>query len=441
MRQFVYGNARQFASLYEQLSGETRKKIWFTVAFPNGEHARLGFYYTGEQIVLEMAQFGNEEFPSYNGDNELFHKLATERHAEFESEEQMRSAFYAARNIYERVSRHEQTEEAQNEDKRIVHVPTVVDSVKLADKIKTRIIGQDAQVEGICKCVCNHLRKKSPKKPLVIMLPGPTGVGKTATAQYLAECLQEMFGRNDFPLIYVKCNEFKESYRISQLIGSPQGYVGHNESCMMSVVARTGRFILLLDESEKLHSDIFTAIMQWMDTGKVTLSRIEDGKDTADYDCRGSIFILTSNIDMRSGVYSSLRFAIPEEDPESQDISATVQFDDRCRRIMVNNGFKPEIAGRISKFFEFKHLTQEDVSQIAVLALKNKFAEYGFVADEIDDLLLEDVRSRYASSEFGVRPLENALDEVLGMQLPPLSNDEKHIKVGGTIESLTITEV
>lgn len=156
MRQFVYGNARQFASLYEQLSGETRKKIWFTVAFPNGEHARLGFYYTGEQIVLEMAQFGNEEFPSYNGDNELFHKLATERHAEFESEEQMRSAFYAARNIYERVSRHEQTEEAQNEDKRIVHVPTVVDSVKLADKIKTRIIGQDAQVEGICKCVCNH---------------------------------------------------------------------------------------------------------------------------------------------------------------------------------------------------------------------------------------------------------------------------------------------
>lgn len=71
---------------------------------------------------------------------------------------------------------------------------SLVDSVKLADKIKTRIIGQDAQVEGICKCVCNHLRKKSPKKPLVIMLPGPTGVGKTATAQYLAECLQEMFG-------------------------------------------------------------------------------------------------------------------------------------------------------------------------------------------------------------------------------------------------------
>lgn len=90
---------------------------------------------------------------------------------------------------------------------------------------------------------------------------------------------------------------------------------------------------------------------------------------------------------------------------------------------------------------KLKHLTQEDVSQIAVLALKNKFAEYGFVVDEIDDFLLEDVRSRYASSEFGVRPLENALDEVLGMQLPPLSNDEKHIKVGGTIESLTITEV
>lgn len=129
MKQFVYGNARQFASLYEQLSGETRKKVWFAVTFPGGEHARLGFHRNEGHIILEMAQYDNERFPSYSGNNELFHKLVTERHVEFESEEQMRSAFYEARSIYERVHRLRQTvemrEETQNEPERIVHVPTV----------------------------------------------------------------------------------------------------------------------------------------------------------------------------------------------------------------------------------------------------------------------------------------------------------------------------
>lgn len=443
MKQFVYGNARQFESLYDQLSGESRKKVWFTVTFPDEKHARLGFQCVNGHMSVELNKYGDESMPDYQGDNELFRKLVTERHIEFENKEQMLAAFQEARCVYERRARRNyfSSNGTLPETERIEHVPTAVDSVKLANDIKSRIIGQDAQVEGIAKCVCNHLRKKKPKKPLVIMLPGPTGVGKTATAQELTERLQAIFGKDEFPLIYVKCNEFKESYRISQLTGSPQGYVGHDESCMMSVAARTGRFVLLLDEFEKLHPDIATAVMQWMDTGKVTLSRIENGRDTADYDCRGSIFILTSNIDMRNDTFSSLRFIVPGENEQTSQTSTAISSDDSCRRIMVNNGFKPEIAGRISRFFEFKRLTKNDIAQIAVLVFKSKFAEYGFIVDAIESELLEDIQSHYTSSQFGVRPLENALEEVLGSQLPPPSVDEPHITVGGTVEHLIITEV
>lgn len=443
MRQFVYGNTRQFTSLYDQLSGEARKKVWFTVTFPDGKRARLGFQCVNGRMSVELNRYADESMPDYQGDNELFRKLATERRIEFENEEQMFATFREARCVYERQTRQNNSPSngALSETERIEHVPTAIDPVKLANNIKSRIIGQDAQVEGITKCVCNHLRKKKPKKPLVIMLPGPTGVGKTATAQELTECLQAIFGKDEFPLIYVKCNEFKESYRISQLTGSPQGYVGHDESCMMSVAVRTGRFVLLLDEFEKLHPDISTAVMQWMDTGKVTLSRIENGRDSADYDCRGSIFILTSNIDMRDDSFSSLRFTVPGENAQAPQASTAISSDDRCRRIMVNNGFKPEIAGRISRFFEFKRLTKNDIAQIAVLVFKSKFSEYGFIVDAIESGLLEDIQFHYTSSKFGVRPLENALDEVLGAQLPPPPVDEQHIKVGGTVERLIITEV
>ncbi len=442
MKRFVYGNNRQFDSLYSQLSGESRKKIWFTVEFPDNTRARLGFQAIGNQILLELKACENESFPHYDGANSLFRRLVTEKSVTFENEEEMKSVFRNAKSVYvPPVQCNTQTENMQPSGERIVHVSIEIDAKLLADEIKADIIGQDLLIEGIVKCVHNHLRKKSPKKPLVIMLHGPTGVGKTETAKKLAECIQARLGEKEFPFINVKCNEFKESYRISQLTGSPQGYVGHDESCVMSVVERTGRVILLLDEFEKLHPDIVTAVMQWMDTGKVTLSRIEEGKDSADYDCQGSIFILTTNIDMKNGRESSLRFVTSNESVQSGDEKTMISADDRCRRVMVNNGFKPELAGRIARFFEFNKLTDADIAQIAVLTFKKKFMEYGFVVQSIEERLLEDIRSRYSSSQFGVRPLENALEEVLGEQLPPPSEDVKCIKVGGTIENLIIMEV
>ena len=181
--------------------------------------------------------------------------------------------------------------------------------------------------------------------------------------------------------------------------------------------------------------------MDWMDTGKITLSRIEEDGESAEYDCAASIIILTSNINMSGEASVSMRFDLTGGSERIMD-DPTLSSDDRCRGVMVRNGFKPEIAGRVSKFYEYKPLSKGDLAKIAVLAFKNKFTEYGFVVDEISDELQRDIEQSCAASRFGVRPLENALEETLGEQLPAASEEgTKHLRVGGSLRRLTFTEV
>lgn len=440
MKQFVYGSKKQFDNLYMQLTEGRGKRIWFSVSFPNGGHARLGFESSdGHTVKILLSTYGDEALPGYSGNCELFRELLSGRCPQFSDAEQLRNYFVQARGEY--VQEHTPANAAETCAGRVVRQRKAIDASRVAEQIKEHIIGQDLQVEGIVKSVCCHLRKPKPKKPLVMMLAGPTGVGKTETARRLASILQEEFGKEQLPLIIVKCNEFRESYRISQLVGSPAGYVGHDEPCLMEPIKKSDSAIIVLDEFEKANGEVHTVIMDWMDTGKITLSRIEEDGESAEYDCAASIIILTSNIDMRGGVQVSMRFDLTGDGERGTDDPA-LSNDDRCRSAMVRNGFKPEIAGRVSKFYEYKPLSKGDLAKIAVLAFKNKFTEYGFVVDEISDELQRDIEQSCAASRFGVRPLENALEETLGEQLPAASEEgTKHLRVGGSLRRLTFTEV
>ena len=441
MKQFVYGSKKQFDNLYMQLTEGRGKRIWFSVSFPNGGHARLGFESSdGHTVKILLSTYGDEALPGYSGSCELFRELLSGGCPQFSDAEHLRSYFVRARGEYAR--QHDASENAAEiKPQRIVRQRKAIDASRVAERVKENIIGQDAQVDSIVKSICCHLRKPKPKKPLVMMLAGPTGVGKTETARRIADVLQEEFGKEQLPLIIVKCNEFRESYRISQLLGSPAGYVGHDEPCLMEPIKKSDSAIIVLDEFEKANSEIHTVIMDWMDTGKITLSRIEEDGESAEYDCAASIIILTSNIDMRGGAQVSMRFDLTGDGERGTDDPA-LSNDDRCRSVMVRNGFKPEIAGRVSKFYEYKPLSKGDLAKIAVLAFKNKFTEYGFVVDEISDELQRDIEQSCAASRFGVRPLENALEETLGEQLPAASEEgAKHLKVGGSLRRLTFTEV
>lgn len=440
MKQFVYGSQKQFENLYTQLTEGGRKRVWYTVAFPNGGRARLGFESAdGHTVKILLATYGDEALPGYSGNCELFRALLSGACPQFTNARELRDYFARARSEYSQP--HSATENtSEMKPQRVVRQRKIIDAARVAERVKESIIGQDAQVDGIVKSVCCHLRKPKPKKPLVMMLAGPTGVGKTETARKIAGILQEEFGKEQFPLIIVKCNEFRESYRISQLLGSPAGYVGHDEPCLMEPIKKSDSAIIVFDEFEKANSEIHTVIMDWMDTGKITLSRIEDDGISAEYDCAASIIILTSNIDISGGTSVSMRFDLTDD--RERIVDHTFSKDDRCRRVMVRNGFKPEIAGRVSKFFEYRPLSKADLSKIAVIAFKNKFMEYGFIVDEISDELRIDIEQSFEVSKFGVRPLENALEEVLGEQLPAVpAEGERHLRVGGTLRRLTFTEV
>lgn len=445
MKQFAEGSIVKFNNLFKHIIHSVGRRSVFRVAFPDGGRAKLRFESSdGRRVMASLVAEADCSLPEYNGNCNLFHDLLTDSCPTFTSAECMKEYFSQARAEYVRknneatVSSLESTEAAHV---RIAHRGKEIDPAWLSAKIKQRIVGQDEQVDEIVSSICSHAKKRHPRKPKVIMAVGPTGVGKTQVCRVIAELLQEKFGKEQVPFIIVKGNEMGEKYRISQLVGSPAGYVGHDEASIMEPIKNSEFAIILLDEFEKADPAIHTLVMDWMDNGRITFSRIEDGEVSAEYDCAASIFILTSNIPITDGVSASMRFELRYDEVEP---AANFSVDDEfCRKIMVQHGFRPELVGRISKFVQFNALKKEDVNKIAILSFKAKLREYGFVVENISSELLTDIEAHGVSGKFGVRQLENAIDDAIGSQLPtlPEGEDEIHINVDGTLANLIIAEV
>lgn len=438
MRTFAYGNDAQFNELWGKLTGNTSKRISFDVTLKPSIRATIAFSSNNGGVKVKLTLAETNAGQSYGGNSEFIRSLLSGNEIEFATLAEMKEKFLEVKADYMPQTT---TEQSDTPIRKLLGCK-IINQQWLAAKIKEQIVGQDAQIDGIALSVCNHLRKRNPKKPLTIMLPGPTGVGKTATARLLAEILQEVFGKEQLPLIVVKCNELKEEYRISQLLGSPAGYVGYSDPCMLQPLKRTNSAIIVFDEFEKAHSSIHTSVMDWMDSGKVTFSHIDEGEETGEYDCAASIIIMTSNIDM-GGSAPDMRFVIsPQNAATVQQTTSTHETNEHCREVMRRGGFKPEIAARIQYFFEYKALSPADIKKVLVLAFKKKAKEYGAIIDSVSESLTTDIHRRYAGSRFGVRPLENDLDEKLGQQIPQsVLTEDKHFNAGGTLDNIIFTEV
>ncbi len=420
MREFIYGTNVKFTNLWNRLTQGEPKRIKFDVTVPKtSQTAKLIFSTAGPTTVSVILMLETATQPEYHGQSEDLRSLLSGNVIYCNSARELKAVFSSMQADFaeERSTR----EEGEPEQQSVRHILPVrkIEPVELANKVKEQIIGQDAQVEGIAVSVSNHLRKINPKKPLTIMLPGPTGTGKTATAKAFAESLQEIYGKDALPIITINCNEYKEEYRISQLLGSPAGYVGYGDGCVMEPVKHSDCVIIVFDEYEKAHSSIHSAVMNWMDTGIITLSKSNEN-GASEYDCKRSIIIMTSNIDMNGAPQTNMgvQFRIGQDRGAVQSAICNRMANDRCRQVMVANGFKPEIASRIAYFFEYKQLTVEDIRKIMILTFKNKAKEYGCNVANIESELANDIQSAYGVSQFGVRSLESDLDRILGMQIP-----------------------
>ncbi|MDN6409716.1 MAG: AAA family ATPase, partial [Tetragenococcus halophilus] len=298
--------------------------------------------------------------------------------------------------------------------------------------LQERIIGQEEAVNAIARSV-RRARSgiKSPNRPIgSFMFLGPTGVGKTELAKSLAEV---MFGSED-DLIRIDMSEYMEKYTASRLVGSPPGYVGYDEGGQLTEKIRQKPYsVILLDEIEKAHSDVFNMLLQVLDDGMLT-----DGKGRK-IDFKNTIIIMSSNLgatalrDEKEVGFGVDRRKIDHESMES-----------RIREEMKNY-FRPEFLNRIDESIVFHSLGKEELRQIVELLtndLINQLKEQD-IHLRITSTALDIIAEKGYDPEYGARPLRRAIqtnvEDMLSDEI--ISGEVKagdRITVGGSKGELTL---
>ena len=273
---------------------------------------------------------------------------------------------------------------------------TEAETVKLLNlekNLHNRIIGQDAAVEAVSRAIRrNRAGLQSSKRPPSFIFVGPTGVGKTELAKTLA---YEMFGSED-SIIRIDMSEYMESHSTSKLIGSPPGYVGYDDAGQLTEkVKRKHYSIILLDEIEKAHPDVFNLLLQILDDGKLTDSQ----GNTVNFE--NTIIIMTSNAGSNLN-NNSIGFGKQTMD-KSKIESA------------LKDVFRPEFLNRVDEIVVFDSLTKEQLLQIVDLllnltskALDNKDIKLGVSIDAKNYILEKGTDLKY-----GARPLRRAIQRYI----------------------------
>ena len=272
--------------------------------------------------------------------------------------------------------------------------------LKMEDELHEKVISQDAAVKAISKAVRrSRSGLKDPKRPIgCFMFAGPTGVGKTLLAKALAEF---MFGDEE-ALITIDMSEYMEKHNLSRLIGAPPGYVGYEEGGQLTEKIRRRPYaVVLLDEIEKAHPDIFNMLLQVMEEGRLTDSF---GRNV---DFRNVILIMTTNVGAHA-IKNESAFGLPGagEDASFESMKARV-FDE------INRAFRPEFLNRLSdEPIIFRHLEKKDlklVIELEVTKIRDRLAERGY-ALELSNDAKEFLIKKGTNLDFGARPLRRALE-------------------------------
>lgn len=275
---------------------------------------------------------------------------------------------------------------------------------KLEQILHKRVIGQNDAVTAVAKAVKRgRVGLKDPSRPVgSFLFLGPTGVGKTELSKALAEAL---FG-NEESMIRIDMSEYMEKYSVSKLIGSPPGYIGHEEGGQLSEKVRRHPYsVVLFDEIEKAHPDVFNILLQVLDDGHITDSQ---GRKI---DFRNTVIIMTSNAGAQSIVDAKkLGFnTIKDEKEDYKRMQSNVM--EEVRRV-----FKPEFLNRIDEIIVFHALTDKDLQQIVGLLCKDLVKR---AKDQLDITLKirDSVKKKIAQSgndkKYGARPLKRALQNEL----------------------------
>jgi ATP-dependent Clp protease ATP-binding subunit ClpC len=276
--------------------------------------------------------------------------------------------------------------------------------VKMAETIRGKVIGQDEAVDKVVKAIQrNRAGLKDPNKPIgSFFFLGPTGVGKTQLAKVLA---RNLFDSED-ALIRIDMSEYMEKFSISRLVGAPPGYVGYEEGGQLTEKVRRKPYaIVLLDEIEKAHPDVFNLLLQVLDDGHMTdgLGRKIDFKNT--------IMIMTSNIGARqlADFGTGVGFGTKSQEEAKEANSKTVIQN------ALRKAFSPEFLNRVDDMIMFKSLSREDIHKIIDIELEklhDRIKGMGYFVESTEkakDFILE----KGYDEKFGARPMKRAIQKFI----------------------------
>ena len=315
----------------------------------------------------------------------------------------------------------------------------------MGEQIRTKIIGQDEAVDKVVRAIQrNRAGLKDPNKPIgTFLFLGPTGVGKTQLAKILTEYLFDSAEN----LIRIDMSEYMEKFALSRLIGAPPGYVGYEEGGQLSEKVRRKPYsVILLDEIEKAHPDIFNILLQVLDEGRLTDS---NGRHI---DFRNTLLIMTSNAGSR----------------ELKDFGAGMGFSNVTKRNITDNNrfiiekvlkktFSPEFLNRLDEQILFNPLTKEDICKIIDIELDDLYHRVEMAGYKL--ILKDDAKIFVADAgydpQYGARPLKRAIQKHIEDPLAEaiiggsfkmgdtieIGLDKKGLKKGESPDKLKVTRV
>ncbi len=295
--------------------------------------------------------------------------------------------------------------------------------LRMENELQKRVIGQDEAVTAVAKAIKrSRVGLKAPNRPIgSFLFLGPTGVGKTELSKALTEVL---FGSEN-AMIRVDMSEYMEKHTVSKLIGSPPGYVGFDEGGQLSEKIRRNPYsVVLFDEIEKAHPDVFNVLLQVLDDGHITDST---GRKVSFKNC---VIIMTSNAGAQRIVDpKKLGFAAKEDEKQDYDKMKSGVMEE------VKRIFKPEFINRIDEIIVFHALNKENMKQIVTLQIKelSKRAEEQMKLQlVVRDAVKNHIVEKGADKKYGARPLKRAIQNMLEDKLAEEVLNH-HVKQGDTV--------
>lgn len=291
---------------------------------------------------------------------------------------------------------------------------------ELAAELKKGVFGQNEAIRSISEVVAANLRRKRPEVEVIVLF-GPTGVGKTETGKALPAALMKLTGQ-EYGFQQIAMNQYTESHSLHQWFGAPPSYVGYKDPTVFEPCRSNPYQVFLLDEVEKSTERIWTGLMECFSNSSVKLA-----DNTPEIDLSHAIFILTSNVPVNMMDYNA---------------ASTFQKKEICRDALTRTCGHPEVAGKIGNCFAFQELPGDAVTDIVLKFVEQELQEHDMKLEHMDEHLMVQLKEMHKNSKYGARSVKDAVRTALTFTAYDRDIDKykgKKVILTGNAEDIKIT--